>query len=173
MPLGPRGSRRAPLPTTLSALGKGRRGGCRWTLPGGGSRVCVEVGGGPRGGTLGSPSLGGGCLRGRVFTGVERWVCAPVHAELGDSGAGGATHSVVLPSWRMRRRGSGSRRGHAIHLAYWGRLPRGGKRLRGLRCDSQGARPRPSQGSPLGEKDQLQGAGRTPRRALRVGKGGG
>lgn len=38
---------------------------------------------GHAGGTLGSPSLGDGCLRGRVFTGVERWVCAPVHADRG------------------------------------------------------------------------------------------
>lgn len=70
-------------------------------------------------GALRSPSLGGGCLRGRVFT-VERWVCAPVHAEPGDYG-------TYPPSWRMRGRDSRSRR--------WSRTPRKGHLPRG------GARP--------------------------------
>lgn len=128
---------------------------------------------GHAGGTLGSPSLGDGCLCGRVFTGVERWVCAPVHAEPGDSGAGGVTHLVVLPPWRMRRRGSRSRRGHAAHLAYRGQ--RRGETSAGcarIRGGGGGHGPAPPR-APRGEKDQLQGEGRTPLRALRVGKGGG
>lgn len=59
----------------------------------------------------------------------------------GDSGAGGVTHLVVLPPWRMRRRGSRSRRGHAAHLAYRGHLSEEGRDLRWLRPDSGGTAP--------------------------------
>ena len=55
--------------------------------------MCGVVGGWPRGGTLDSPRLRGACLRGRVFAGVERWVCAPVHAEPRDK------EPEVRPIW--------------------------------------------------------------------------